>query len=446
MKIKLFITFTMMLALVSCGQKVALTSVSSNEAKIVLGAFNDMTTSSSYNQEALSALPQVVNFSDKMTAVKNQGYRGTCTFFATAALIEAAIKLDKGIDVNLSEEFLIYSTKKQGHYSDVEASHVSVNLQSVKEGGLLLEKDWSYFPSFFEPGKPCAGIDGENTNAPMKCYVHSPTPSILGKIIPATSIKTGFMRKNTNEIIKYLAKNERPLTISLPVNYKGWKDSGEVTYTEEMRQECLVDTSKCGAHSIILTGYNIEEQVFYFKNSWGSDWGENGFGKLSFEMVDRYIDGYLYFAKVDGDLNIPADANVDNFKIESYVVRPTITEDDIDLDISIKASQDSGRYIEVNNYFGFTIHPKDQKPEYYPFYNANYDYIFTTASSLDVDMTGNRETHVGLPENILQDDKVKSVRSQAPLYQLALKSVVMLYTDTSVKPLPVLQVIEPLSN
>lgn len=354
MKTTLFLTLSLMLVLHSCSQKkVALSDVGTTKNRFVLAAFNDMVTASSFKPEALTTLPPIVNFSDKMTTVKNQGDRGTCTFFAATALVEAAIKIDLGLDVNISEEYLIYSTKNQGHYDDVEASHMSVNLQSVKAGGILLERDWSYYPSYFGDGKPCAGINGEKENAPIKCYVHTPTQSILQKVIPANSIKTGFMRKNTNEIIKYLANNQRPLSISLPVNFQGWKNWGEVTYTEEMRLECLADSTQCGAHSVILTGYNLEEKVFYFKNSWGDDWGESGFGTLSFDMVDRYVDGYLYYAKVEGALDIPKDYEEDHLNFKDIEIKTSLSED-LNIDIAFNNAHASGRYIEIQNFLTVT--------------------------------------------------------------------------------------------
>ncbi len=352
----ILITLSLALTLQSCKQEESLPKTT--KSNVVLGAFNDMTTQSSFKLEALIGLPEVVNFSDKMTSVKQQGQRGTCTFFAATALVEAAIKIDLGIETNLSEEYMIYSTKKQGHYDDVEASHVSVNLQSLKTGGMLLERDWSYMPTFFGEGKPCAGLDGESDETPIECFVHKPARETLTKVIPAAAIKTGFIRKNTNEIIKFLANNQRPLTISLPVNFKGWAYSGSVIYNESLRQECLNKPSECGAHSVVLTGYNLAEKVFYFKNSWGDDWGQKGFGELSFEMVDRYVDGYLYYAKVNGDINLPIDHAEDNLAIESLEMQSTLSSD-LKVDVNLKMINGTGRYIEIRHYLGTVYTDED---------------------------------------------------------------------------------------
>lgn len=445
MKTPLFLSLTLMLVLQSCGPtKDVSTDVISSKNKFILAAFNDMVTASSFKPEALTSLPKVINFSNQMTAVKNQGDRGTCTFFAATALVEAAIKQDLGMDVNLSEEYLIYSTKKQGHYDDVEASHMSVNLQSVKAGGILLERDWSYYPSYFEPGKPCEGIDGEKENAPMECYTHTPTPSIIQKVIPANSIKTGFMRKNTNEIIKYLANNQRPLSISIPVNYKGWKNWGEVTYTEEMRQQCLADSSQCGAHSVILTGYNLEEKVFYFKNSWGDDWGEAGFGTLSFDMVDRYVDGYLYYAKVEGGLDIPEDYQEDHLNFKDIEIKSSLTED-LNIDIDFINSHASGRYIEIQNFLTVTYtdaygeeitdnipmpseESKEQDSDKPGFY------LHSIGDTLNIDFTQKAPVHrMIIPGHLFQYQSVKEMMA-IPEAKLTIITGMFLSTDKSKEP------------
>lgn len=441
-----FFIIIIMFALQSCGQKKAAPVASSKKHEVVLGAFNDMTMPSSYHEESLGDFPRIVDFSQKMTAVKNQGHRGTCTFFAATALLEAALKIDKGIDINLSEEYSMYSTKYQGYYDDTEASHVSVNLQAAKKGGVLLEKDFSYRPNWFEKGSPCNGIQ-ENENTPMHCYVHTPPKESLEKVIPGNSIQTGFIRKNTNEIIKYLATNERPLSISLPVNYNGWNDNGSVTYNEKMRQACLQLPANCGAHSVILTGYNRDEQVFYFKNSWGNDWGIAGFGKLSFEMVDRYVDGYLYYAKIDGDIAIPKDAHIDNLNIVSLLVRPSLTESDIDLDINIAITEVNGHYIEVQSFLGFNVilSQGGSSPQAFPLYDSEYQYIYAVGNSSSLDFSGHKDGTISMPENILLTDNVRQAFAST-LYRPILTTKVLLYTDISLTPKELLEVTTPLAK
>lgn len=193
------------------------------KSKIVLGAFNDTVTSSTLDEALLKDLPQMVDLSGDMTAVKNQSDRGTCTFFSTMGIIEGTIKKDLNLDLNLSEEFLNYTAKKNGNYESMEGSVVMDNIRAVYHSGLLLEDDWSYQSSWFRKGLPCGDYEATDSNAPKICFSHNrPNEKALKRIISADKIKFYSLEKNTTELIKFLAKEKRPVTMSVTVNFNGW--------------------------------------------------------------------------------------------------------------------------------------------------------------------------------------------------------------------------------
>lgn len=45
-------------------------------------------------------------------------------------------------------------------------------------------------------------------------------------------------------------------------------------------------------HSIVLVGYDDHEQCIYFQNSYGEEWGRNGFGRISYNYIPFF--GVLY--------------------------------------------------------------------------------------------------------------------------------------------------------
>lgn len=326
MKSLLLISLTSLVLLTSCSKNTK-PQASTYNNKIVLGAYSDDVSTPSLNLEAVEGLPKIVDLKADTTPVKNQGSRGTCTFFSTMALVEAAIKKDLKKEVNLSEEFLNYSAKSRGVFPRNEGSVVSSNLYSIKNSGLLLERDWSYQPSWFGPKLPCEGHKAEEYSSPLECFSHNaPDEETAKKVIPASGLNFTYVYKDTTEIIKFLAEKQRPLTMSVTVNFKGWPDSGDVYHNEELRQECLVTPTPCGGHSILITGYDLDKKVFFFKNSWGKQWGNEGFGTITFDTVDNYVTDSLYYATASSEFTLPEDYEKDYLEFVDFNLWGTIND------------------------------------------------------------------------------------------------------------------------
>ena len=302
----------------SCGQHKSIDSGRFRKT-IKLSKFNDNVTPSTFDVAKLSDLPRSINLINDMSPVKNQSDRGACSLFSTAAMLEATIKKDLKLEVNLSEEFINYSAKSQGYFPTDEGSSVLYNIYAVRTSGLLLERDLAYQPTWFSVGLPCEKYKSNDSTAPASCFSHNaPDAEITKKIIKADSINFIGIEKNTNDIIRQLAEEKRPITVSIVVNFNGWPQTGDIFYNEDLRKECLSEKDKCGLHSVLLTGYDLDKGVFFFKNSWGTQWGQAGYGTMTINTLDRYALSDFYSAKLIGELNIPTDYNTDYLSLKSF--------------------------------------------------------------------------------------------------------------------------------
>lgn len=264
---------------------------------------------SNKEQSNLAAYPEQVDLRELQSVVKNQGDRGSCGFFATNALIESLIKKNQKIEINLSEEYLIWKVKVEYGLSPTsDGSFAYQNVKGATKAGFVLERDFPYEPSWFNKGLPCAKYS--SNSAPISCYTHNqPSSEVVGKVIPSDILVPQiYETPSSTKIIEIMANNQQPVIVGVPVNPDGWDEkTGVAVFNEQLSQDCDVQPGYCGGHAITLTGYNKTQRIFTFKNSWGATWGVEGYGTLSFDYIDRYAHNKMVTASLRGQVNIPSD-------------------------------------------------------------------------------------------------------------------------------------------
>jgi hypothetical protein len=248
------------------------------------------------------ALPDEVDLATWQTPIKDQANRGSCAYFTTTALFEQAFKkhFPDHHDVNLSEEYLIFANKALDRVNSREdASYLPRNIQTMKTRGLHLEESVPYSHSWFASGMPCASFEDDKA-APEYCRSHfGPDPAVQTALIPSDRYDvTVRSLKSIREVQENLAAGFA-VTISVPVNQNGWNgDGGLVTHSQELEDQCKEEPDLCGGHTVLLTGFNEKDQVFYFKNSWGAAWGLKGYGRMPYDFVKNWSYGSFYTAEV----------------------------------------------------------------------------------------------------------------------------------------------------
>ena len=175
-----------------------------------------------------------IDYTSKMLEVRNQGQTPSCVGFATCAMKEYFESLQ------LSPRF-IYDRIKQ----PTGGSHPRDAMKLLLNVGVTTE-ECSPYNTVIDECPDASKFAGENR------------------------IK-GYARLSTlNEMKKSLQENG-PFVISLMV-YNAWYNTNDVV---------TVDGSAIGLHLVTVVGYNVATGMFKFKNSWGSDWGDSGYGYIS---------------------------------------------------------------------------------------------------------------------------------------------------------------------
>jgi len=186
-----------------------------------------------------------------VTEPKNQGTCGSCWTFASTGALEGRWQIASGKLVSLSEQQLVDCSKNNGnngcHGGDMDSAFTYLEKTKV-----CTEESYAYTG---EDGKSCKESD---------CKVGIPQGSVTGfKDVPS---------HDTNALLE--AVSQGPVAVAIEADqmafqlYKG----GVLT------QECddKVD------HGVLIVGYGTEKGTDYWKikNSWGPQWGEQGYVRI----------------------------------------------------------------------------------------------------------------------------------------------------------------------
>ncbi|XP_028138895.1 procathepsin L-like [Diabrotica virgifera virgifera] len=195
-------------------------------------------------------LPSMFDWREKgaVTEVKNQGSCGSCWSFSTTGTVEGAHFLKTGKLVSLSEQNLVDCAKDScngcaGGYMDKALEYIEA------AGGIMAENDYPY-----------EGIDD-------KCRFDR--SKVAAKISNFTYIK-----KNDEDDLKNAVVVKGPISVAI-----------DASYNFQLYDSGILDDISCSSdfnylnHGVLVVGYGTEKGHDYWivKNSWGADWGMDGY-------------------------------------------------------------------------------------------------------------------------------------------------------------------------
>ena len=127
-----------------------------------------------------------------------------------------------------------------------------------------------------------------------------------------------------NSIKEYMATYSDPVLMGIPVS----DDFDNLNSTNQIYD--VYNPATCrGGHAITLIGYDDTRQAFKLQNSWGTDWGIDGYGWISYNLIKNAqfndwinFNGFPTYGYVVNDIRTADQNNVyfDNIKFLKNVV------------------------------------------------------------------------------------------------------------------------------
>lgn len=206
-----------------------------------------------------TALPPSVDLTGKMPPVYDQGQLGSCVLNALNGDLEYSVVYAGFSDYMLSRLFDYFNTRDdEGDTADDTGCTIRDAVKDVAENGVCKESTWPYDTTQFAVKPPDAAYAEAQK---VKIGSYAAVDQDL------TAIKTAL---SADQLVVF--------GISVYSSFPMDSTDGVVPDPE-------VDDTLEGGHGIVIVGYDDATQRFKFRNSWGTSWGDQGYGYLSYAYV-----------------------------------------------------------------------------------------------------------------------------------------------------------------
>ncbi|GMS80620.1 hypothetical protein PENTCL1PPCAC_2795, partial [Pristionchus entomophagus] len=186
-----------------------------------------------------------------VTAVKNQGTCGACWAFSTTGAIESQYAMKYAENISLSEQNLMdCSTQNYG----CQGGNMAIAMQYIAQnGGVDTESGYPYLGYQSNCRYSTASIGGRDTG-----------------YVPVTS--------GDENALKIAVATIGPISVAFDASHSSFQSYQSGVYYEPYCSSTVLD------HAILVIGYGTDPEMgdyWLIKNSWGTSWGEEGFGRMA---------------------------------------------------------------------------------------------------------------------------------------------------------------------
>jgi C1A family cysteine protease len=229
-------------------------------------------------QPVKQSLPPSADLRKWCSPVENQGELGSCTANAGAGMVEYFERRAFGKHIDASRLFLYKVTRNLAHLRGDTGGYIRSTMGALVLFGIPPEEYWPYVVSEFDKEPPAFCYAFAQNYQTIKYYRLDP---------PGTATKAVLSN------IKANLASGLPAIFGFTVysSISQASSSGKIPFPS--RGEKAV-----GGHAVLAVGYDNEKKIrnnstrgpetvgaFLIRNSWGTEWGEKGYGWLPYEYV-----------------------------------------------------------------------------------------------------------------------------------------------------------------
>ena len=232
-------------------------------------------------------LPSQFNWCDHggCTPVRDQGNCGSCWAFATVGALETNVKIHDAVIRDLSEQYLL-----------------SCNSDGWSCSGGWWAHDYHQWKIPYR--EPDAGAVNESSFPYVASQVACNPPHTHHEKILSWNYVGPDDGIPSTSAIKQAIYDHGPISVGVCSN-SFWRYSGGVF---------TINDTSCGPvdHAVVLVGWDDSLGAWHLRNSWGSDWGEDGYMRIQYGVSNvGYSATYVVYG--DSSPNVYAHVYVDTY-------------------------------------------------------------------------------------------------------------------------------------
>ena len=211
-------------------------------------------------------LPTAVDLRNFCSPVENQGQIGSCTGHALVGameFLENKLKIDEVSNnfTRLSRLFVYYNERSmEGDIDQDNGAQIADGITMLASKGICNESIWPYVPDNFAITPPdIAFQDALSRKISAYARVSQDIQSIK------TALASGY-----------------PIVFGFTV-FSGF-ESDEVAKSGLLNMPTSIEEN-LGGHAVLCVGYDDSTQRVLVRNSWGADWGTNGYFTMPYQYI-----------------------------------------------------------------------------------------------------------------------------------------------------------------
>lgn len=209
-------------------------------------------------KQDIKLLPAAFNLRSSFPLCYDQSTLGSCTANAVAGICDFKYGVENAFFP--ARLFLYYMTRLiEGTTLIDNGATIRNTIKAVNKYGICEEYRWSYRVAYFNVApSPEARVDASKHQALNYRRVRQRLDDLRAAIADSLPVAFGFLVYES-----FYDLNSLDHTVKIP----GANETPE------------------GGHAVVAVGYDDALQCFIIRNSWGPDWGDNGYFLMPYSLL-----------------------------------------------------------------------------------------------------------------------------------------------------------------